>query len=475
MERRDLLKGMAGAAAVTAAPAVAQVSKPGGARRNVLLLISDDQGLDLGCYGVAVRTPRLDRLAREGTRFTRAFAAVSSCSPSRAVINTGLYTHQNGMYGLQHDVHHQSLLPGIATLPAMLRRAGYATALVGKKHVGPDAAFPYEAELVPERSGIRDVRELAVAAASFIRSTDDRPFFVTIGYSDPHRAAVDYGNDRAWPGVTPATYDPRRVAIPSHLPDLPAVRGDLAEYYESLSRLDAGVGMIVDALAAAGRADDTLVIFLSDNGRPFPGAKTNLYDAGLHLPLIVRAPGRAAAVNAAMVSWTDIAPTVLDWTGVAPPDYPLSGTSLLPLLGASDDPARDAVFASHDFHEINQYYPMRAIRTRTHSYILNLAHPLDYPIAGDVAGSPAWQAIAADPTIRLGRRTQAAYLHRPAEELYDLTRDPDELTNLATDPAHGAVKAALARRLHDMRAATKDPWLAGQTDPYRHVGSSTAS
>ncbi|MEH3108166.1 MAG: sulfatase [Sphingomonas fennica] len=469
MDRRRLLQGMAGVAAVAAAPAaLAQAPRR---QRNVLLLISDDQGLDLGCYGVPIRTPRLDRLAREGTRFTHGFAAVSSCSPSRAVINTGLYTHQNGMYGLNHDVHHQSLLPGILTLPALLRAAGYATALVGKKHVGPDSAFPYEAELVPERSGIRDVRELSVAATSFIRSTDDRPFFVTVAYSDPHRAAVDYGNDRRWPGVAPAVYDPRRVPIPSHLPDLPAVRQDLAEYYESLSRLDTGVGMILDDLAATDRADDTLVIFLSDNGRPFPGAKTNLYDPGLHLPLIVRAPGRPAAVNDAMVGWTDIAPTVLDWAGVAPPAYPLSGKSLLPILGATGDPARDAIFASHDFHEINQYYPMRAVRTKTHSYILNLAHPLPYPIAGDVAGSPSWKAIAADPAIRLGQRTQAAYLQRPAEELYDLTRDPLELDNRATDPALAALKATLAARLLAMRTATKDPWLAGQTDPYSHVGA----
>lgn len=468
MDRRDVLKGMAGAAAVGAAPAALGQGAP--RRRNVLLLISDDQGLDAGCYGVDIRTPRIDRLAREGTRFTQGYAAVSSCSPSRAVINTGLFTHQNGMYGLQHDVHHQSLLPGIETLPALLRRAGYATALVGKKHVGPDAAFPYEAELVPERSGIRDVRELAIAAASFIRASDDRPFFVTIGYSDPHRAAVDYGNDRAWPGVSEVRYDPRRVPIPSHLPDIPAVRQDLAAYYESLSRLDTGVGMILDELEKTGRAGETLVIFLSDNGRPFAGAKTNLYDPGLHLPLIVRAPGAAPAVNDAMVSWVDVAPTVLEWAGVAAPSaYRLSGTSLLPILGKSTDPARDAVFASHDFHEINQYYPMRAIRTRTHSYILNLAHPLDYPIAGDVAGSPSWRAIAADPAIRLGGRSQAAYRHRPAAELYDLARDPDELMNRADDPAYAAIRDGLDQRLRAMREATKDPWLAGQTDPYAHV------
>ena len=470
MDRRTLLRNAATLAAGVAFAPGAQAAAPP-RQRNILLLISDDQGLDLGCYGVPIKTPRLDRLAREGTRFAQGFAAVSSCSPSRAVINTGLYTHQNGMYGLQHDVHHQSLLDGIETLPAILRRAGYATALVGKKHVGPDSAFPYEAELVPERSGIRDVRELAIAASSFIRSTNDRPFFVTVAYSDPHRAAVDYGNDRRWPGVKPVAYDPKSVPIPRHLPDIPAVRGDLAEYYESLSRLDTGVGMILDDLAETGRADETLVIFLSDNGRPFGGAKTNLYDPGLHLPLIIRAPGATPGVNQAMVSWVDIAPTILDYAGVAPPTrYPLSGASLMPLLGKTGAAGRDAVFASHDFHEINQYYPMRSVRTHTHSYIANLAHPLDYPIAGDVAGSPSWKAISADPSIRLGNRTQAAYLKRPAEELYDLTRDPDEIVNVAGDPAYATVLADLRQRLLKMRTATRDPWLAGQTDPYAHMG-----
>jgi len=467
MDRRTILKGAVGAATATALPARAAPAE----QRNVLLLISDDQGLDLGCYGVPIRTPRIDRLAAQGTRFTQGFAAVSSCSPSRAVLNTGLFTHQNGMYGLQHDVHHQSLLDGVETLPALLRRAGYATALVGKKHVGPNAAFPYEAELVPERSGIRDVRELATAAASFIRSTSDRPFFVTIGYSDPHRAASNFGNARAWPGVAQVRYDPAQVPLPTHLPDLPAVRADLAAYYESLSRLDTGIGMILDDLAASGRAGNTMVIFLSDNGRPFPGAKTNLYDPGLHLPLIIHAPGIGAAVNDAMVSWVDIAPTVIDWTRVAPPSYPLSGKTLMPLLGRPGDAERDAVFASHDFHEINQYHPMRSVRTRRSSYILNIAHPLDYPIAGDVAGSPSWRAISADPAVPLGRRSQAVYLRRPAEELYDLERDPGELVNRIADPGYAAIASQLRARLLAMRLATRDPWLAGQTDPYAHLGT----
>lgn len=467
MQRRTLLASAAGAvlgSALTSFPPV--IAAP--ARRNVLLLIADDQGLDAGCYGTGIRTPHIDALASKGTRFTNAFAAVSSCSPSRSVLYTGLYSHTNGMYGLAHDVHNQSLLDGIETLPVMLKRAGYATALVGKKHVRPDSAFVYDAELAPEKSGIRDVAFMADEALRFIRDVDG-PFFVTVAYSDPHRAPVDYGN-RKWPRVEPVRYDPAKVPLPAHLPDLPEVRADLAQYYESVSRLDSGIGMLLEGVRAAGHADDTLIIYLSDNGRPFPGAKTNLYDPGLHLPLIVHAPGtRGAAVNDAMVSFIDIVPTILDWTQTPQPARALPGRSILPLLGKSSGAGWDRVFASHDFHEINQYYPMRSVRTRTHNYILNIAHPLDYPIAGDVAGSPSLKAISADPAARLGKRTQAAYLKRPAEELYDLQRDPDEVRNLVDTPEAQSLLADLRRQLFEFRRDTRDPWLAGQTSPYEQV------
>jgi N-sulfoglucosamine sulfohydrolase len=470
MDRRTILKGLTGAAGTLLAARGASAAGPDRTRRrNILLIVSDDQGLDLGCMGVAVKTPNLDRLARGGTRFDRAYSAVSSCSPSRAVLYTGLYGHQNGMYGLAHSVHNQSLIDGVVTLPALLKRAGYTTALVGKKHVRPDSAFPYDAELAPERSGVRDVALIADEAEKFVKAAGDTPFFITIGYSDPHRAPVNFGNDRDWPRVTPVRYDPARLTVPTHLPDIPAVRADLANYYESLSRLDSGVGMLVEMLARTGHADDTLIVFLSDNGRPFPGAKTNLYDPGLHLPLIVHAPGAGTAVSDAMVSWTDITPTLLDWAGAQGPDYPLPGRSLLPLLGKRGAPGWDRIFASHEFHEINQYYPMRSVRTRDHSYIVNLAWQLPYPIAGDVAESESWKAIAADPSIRIGGRTQQAYLTRPAEELYDLRRDPDELVNRIDDPAATTELARLRSALAEHRAATRDPWLAGQTSPHQRT------
>jgi N-sulfoglucosamine sulfohydrolase len=477
VRRRDLLVaatglGLAGGGGAQSSPTRADVTHQA---RNILLIVADDQGYDMSSCGGRVKTPVLDALAAEGTLFTQGYATVSSCSSSRATLYTGLYSHTNGMYGLSHDVHNFSLLDDVKTLPWMLKRSGYRTALVGKKHVKPDAALPYDAWLAPEQPGNRDVAHMAHLAGRWIRAQDQRqPFFLTVGYSDPHRDATNFGNSRTWPGVVREIYPPAEVLIPAHLPDLPEVRQDLAQYYESVSRLDSGVGLLLQELRNAGREQDTLVIFLSDNGRPFPGAKDNLYEPGIHLPLIIRSPEQKAAGirNAAMVSWIDIAPTILDWARVSTPAAyryaPLPGRSLLPILGQTDAMGFDRVFATHSFHEINQYYPMRAVRTRHFSYFLNLEPSLAVPVASDVQLSPSWKAIV-NTHARLGRRTLEAFTHRPPEELYDLAVDPEEISNLAGQPSHAARLADLRQQLHDWRAATHDPWLAGITDPFGHA------
>jgi N-sulfoglucosamine sulfohydrolase len=439
--------------------------------RNVVLIVADDQGLDLAAYGNPVlKTPNLDRLAARGTLFTHAFATVSSCSPSRSVIYTGLYSHSNGMYGLAHDVHNQHLLPSVRTLPQILAAAGYRTGLVGKKHILPEAALPFDEELAPERPGNRDVAFMAAEARKFIAKSADRPFLLIVGYSDPHRAPENFGNTRAWPDVARQTYEPSQVVVPAHLPNLPEVRRDLADYYESISRLDSGIGLVLDALRETAHSDDTLVIYLSDNGRPFPGAKTTLYDDGIHLPLIVSSPAQSkrGVRNNAMVSWVDIMPTILDWAGVSPPPTQLAGRSILQILEQSTPQGWDRVFASHGFHEIQQYYPMRAMRTREYKYIVNLAAPLEFPIAGDIASSPTWRAIAARPSVGLGARTVDAFLHRPAEELYDLRKDPAEVHNLAADPAHRPVLERMRAEMMKFRADTRDPWLPGQSTVFEH-------
>ncbi len=440
--------------------------------RNVLLIIADDQGLDLGAYGNSVlRTPNLDRLAARGTLFMNAFATVSSCSPSRSVIYTGLYSHSNGMYGLAHDVHNQHLLPSVRTLPQLLKAAGYRTALVGKKHILPESALPFDEELAPERPGNRDVAFMAGEARKFIARSAERPFLMIVGYSDPHRAPENFGNTQAWPGIARASYDPAKVIVPAHLPDLPEVRRDLADYYESISRLDSGVGLLLEVLRETGHGDDTLVIYLSDNGRAFPGAKTTLYDEGIHLPLIVASPAQSkrGVRNNAMVSWVDIVPTILEWARVPPPGtQQLAGRSMLPILEQAEPQGWDRVFASHGFHEIQQYYPMRALRTRQYKYIANLASSLEFPIAGDIASSPAWRTILARPSVGLGVRSVQAFLHRPPEELYDLRKDPSEIDNLAASPAHREVLERMRAEMAKFRADTRDPWLPGQASVFGH-------
>ena len=440
--------------------------------RNVLLIVADDQGRDLGVYGNPVlRTPNLDALAARGTLFTNAFATVSSCSPSRSVIYTGLYSHSNGMYGLAHDVHNQHLLPTVQTLPQYLKAAGYRTGLVGKKHILPESALPFDEELAPERPGNRDVAFMAGEARKFISRSAGKPFLLIVGYSDPHRAPENFGNTQTWPQVARATYDPAKVIVPAHLPDLPEVRRDLAQYYESVSRLDSGIGLLLDVLRDTKHEGDTLVIYLSDNGRAFPGAKTTLYDEGIHLPLIVASPAQSkrGVENNAMVSWVDITPTILDWAHAsASRDQGLAGRTLLPILDQVDPPGWDRVFASHSFHEIQQYYPMRALRTREYKYILNIAAPLEFPIAGDIVSSPTWQVVAARPSVGLGARTVQAFLHRPAEELYDLRQDPSEVRNLAADPAHREVLERMRAEMTKFRAETHDPWLPGQATVFGH-------
>ena len=474
LDRREFLG--AGLAALTAGLSLCAASTACASprKRNVLLIVSDDHGYDMSCVGGKVRTPALDALAREGVLFTDAYASVSSCSSSRATLYTGLYSHTNGMYGLAHDVHNFSLLDDVKTLPWMLKQAGYATALVGKLHVKPESLLAYDAWLLPEQPLVRDVAAMGHAAGRWMRERGEQPFFLTVAYSDPHRAGdpSNFGNTRDWPEVKRERYAPADVAIPSHLPDLPGVRADLAEYYEAVSRMDAGVGILLRELKQSGHADDTLVIYLSDNGRPFPGAKDNLYYEGIHLPLIVRAPGapKRGSRNRAMVSWIDIAPTILDWTGVAPPkDYrylPLPGRSMLSIRGDPDPKGWDEVFATHSFHEIDQYYPTRSLRTRKFSYFINLQPTLEVPIASDVALSPSWKAITTTPAAKLGKRTLEAFHHRPGEELYDLAADPDEVINLAGDAKYADVLAELRNRLDIWRTKTHDPWQKGVTDPF---------
>ncbi len=224
---------------------------------------------------------------------------------------------------------------------------------------------------------------------------------------------------------------------------------------------DQGLGRLVEVLKASGKWDNTLILYLSDNGIAFPGAKTTLYEPGMRLPLVVRNPyekKRGVATNA-MVNWTDLTPTILDFAGALPKGYRFHGRSFLDALDGKKVTGRDVVFASHTFHEVTMYYPMRVIRTRQLKYTLNIAYGLTYPHASDLWASAAWQGGWQRKDRYYGQRTVDAYLHRPRHELYDLGRDPHEVINLAKNPDYADELAELQKRLKAWQRETRDPWV----------------
>lgn len=470
---------------------------PAAGKRNVVIIVADDHGRDLGCYGNKdVRTPNLDRLAGDGKRFEYAFCTTASCSASRSVLLSGLHNHLNGQYGHQHHYHHFSSFPSVKSLPVLLAGAGYRTAQAGKYHVAPEEVYKFQTYVTANQGGGRNPVAMAEKCRAVIAAKDERPFFLYFATADPHRGggtiADDphkpdrFGNGPKYDGVTEVTYDATKLTVPSFLPDTPACRAELAQYYQSISRVDQGVGKLVEILKECGEYDNTLILYLSDNGMAFPGSKTTLYEPGMRLPLIVRGPDQKARgkTTDAMVSWTDITPTVLAFAGVkeveGPPavgqpgpevpakaeakkakarPYEFHGRSFLDVLDTPKAKGWDEIYASHTFHEITMYYPMRVIRTRQYKLTLNLAHQLPFPFSSDLEASATWKSVGMEPDAMYGKRRVKDYIQRPRYELYDLTADPDEIKNLAEDPKHAGVLKELRGKLKAFQERTGDPWV----------------
>jgi N-sulfoglucosamine sulfohydrolase len=436
-----------------------------GNKNNILLLIADDLGKYLGCYGEhTIQTPNIYKLASHGAVFDMAFTSTASCSASRSVIYTGLHTHENGQYGLNNNRHHFTTFDHIETAPKVFGDLGYQTGIIGKVHVGPDAVYPWQ---IREESGTRNVAWVADRAQAFFGKAKeaDKPFFLTVGYIDPHRDLTrsGFGNtdDLTDPRIKPSSYTPADVNIPVFLTDLPEVREELAEYYQSIHRLDQGVGLILAALEKEGLADDTMVVFMSDNGPPFVNSKTTLYDAGVRLPLVVRRPGGAASIrNQNMISYIDILPTFLDWAGHFEVKGMRKGRSFLSIIDKEDRiEGWDKVFGSHTFHEVTNYWPTRYMRTPKFKYHRNIAWKLDFPFAADLYGSLTWEGIRNSKPTMLGSRSLKAYIQRPPEELYDLEADPQEVNNLAEDPKYAAQLKEMRTELEAWQVRTDDLWF----------------
>ncbi|KAH8037292.1 hypothetical protein HPB51_009847 [Rhipicephalus microplus] len=322
----------------------------------------DDGGFETGVYNNTVcKTPNLVKLAEQGVVFQKAFTAVSSCSPSRSCLLTGLPTHQNGMYGLHQGVHAFQSFQEVKSLPLLLSERGIRT----------------------------------------------------------------------------------------------------------------GVGLVLAELEAAGFSDNTLVIYSSDNGIPFPNGRTNFYEPGVQEPMIVRdpeKPGSAGTRSDALVSLLDIVPTVLEWFSIPVPQYTIfkkpvtfTGSSLLPLLAQQKlATSRDFIYASHNLHEITMYYPSRMVRTPNMKLIHNLNNKMPFPIDQDFYVSPTFQDLLnrtkhGEP-LRWSK-TLDGYYYRDEWELYDLDSDPNELYNVAANETYATVISELKQLLFKWQRATNDPWI----------------
>jgi N-sulfoglucosamine sulfohydrolase len=371
----------------------------------------------------------------------------------------------------------------VESLPVLLAKGGYRTARVGKFHVAPESVYAFDQVLGggaandPASIG-RSPVEMAELSRQVIESEDARPFFLYFASDDPHRSNAvlpdgnptfdtwpepnDFGNRAGgYPGIDPVRYDPDSVIVPDFLPDTEACRAELAQYYQSVSRLDQGVGHLIKILKQAGVYENTLILYLSDNGIAFPGAKTTVYEPGIHLPLIIRSPGTmtSGTVQPAMVTWADLTPTLLEVAGIPYSKEMFDGRSFKNGLAGEPMSGWNEVFISHTMHEITMYYPMRAVRNRQFKLIHNLAHGLSFPSALDLIQSPTWRSAVNDDDARLGERRITDFLHRPEFELYNLEADPGEVVNLANDPDYEDIQSRLIERLKHHQSITGDPWI----------------
>ncbi|HWL52538.1 MAG TPA: sulfatase [Chthoniobacteraceae bacterium] len=406
---------------------------------NVLLITWHDLGCHLGCYGRKdVVSPCLDRLAAEGVRLDSLFATNPICSPARGSLMSGLYPHRHGLEGLVSAGW--SLQPEIRLVEDYFGEAGSHTAIVGHQHERWPATSCRCDDLWVESSRTADVVPQVCSRLRQYAASGTK-FFLRAGFFDVHRPFAGESTE-GWERVEPLPY----------LKDTEEHRKQLAQFHRKIRRADQGVGEILATLESTGLADGTLVVFLTDHGVPFPGAKLLLYDAGLRVAGLLRAPGTIAAGQAyrSLTSGVDILPTLLDLTGIPYSPEQFDGRSFAPALRGEPDSPRKYIHAERAMPVL-----MRAVRDERFKYILNFDrfHPQRLIGTEELTTS---LSMAIPDTLRRGT---------PTEELYDLDSDPCEAVNLASDPAHAGTMERLRKELRRWMRAGNDPLLRREVLP----------
>ena len=437
---------------------------------NILLIVSEDNGPELGCYGDRyARTPNLDRLASQGLQFNRAYVPQAGCSQSRASFLTGLYPHQHGQIGLA-TWNFRLYRKDTANLPRQLKAAGYRTGLIGKLHINPAEAFPFDIHEIPSANFQREhLADYARHAEAFMRA-DESPFFLSVNYPDPHDPWL-----RQVDGLprNPQTGSEVR-AMPYMGIDPPDAREMIADYYNCLSRMDTLVGDLLKALDDCGKARDTLVVYFGDHGADMWRGKRTCYEGGLRIPLLVRWPGQIVPqMREELVSTIDLLPTLLA-AARAHPVEDVPGRAWQPLFKPGHVSWRSHLFAEYHMHAANNFFPQRVVVDQRFKLIENLlpgeVHP-DFALtlrkmAGEVRLASPQASLdylkvidEAPPNIREAYQRMR---QPPRYELYDLFADPYEFTNLAEDTHHREIFLTLKQTLHSWRVQSDDPLLKSE-------------
>jgi len=486
--RRDFLKAIGLGAASLVFEGCSKASKPFGRgilneRPNILFCLADDWSWPHASIAgdKVVKTPTFDRVARQGVLFENAFVSAPSCTPSRGAILTGQWH-----WRLEEGGNLWSTLPAKFTVyPDLLEEAGYHIGYT-RKGWAPGRDAPGGRKRNPAGPRYKDFREFMEARP------EGRPFCFWFGSHDPHRGYK-------WQSGVKSGMKLEDVEVPACFPDSEEVRTDICDYYWEVQRFDTEVGGLLKMLEANGELDNTLVVISGDNGLPFPRCKSNLYDTGTNVPLAVCWPKfvKGGRVVEDFISLSDLAPTFLEAAGLEP-TADMTARSFMNILRSNKsgrvDRKRDHVLTGKERHVVCQEtgtggYPMRAIRTHDFLYIRNFkperwpagtpkgyAQPIDINIARPRGTHFGYADIDAAPTKsymlkhrddqKVKRLFDLAFGKRPAEELYDLAKDPDQLKNVADKPGYAKVKKKLANALMAELKETKDPRVLGKGDAF---------
>lgn len=427
-------------------------------RPNILFIVSEDNGPELSCYGAPAPTPILDALAKEGVLFDKAFVTQAGCSPSRASFLTGLYPHQNGQVGLS-TWKYSMYNPSTPNLVNSLKNVGYRTGIIGKIHVNPESAFSFDFHQINGSNFKRtDLGRYAEYAEQFI-SAGDEPFYLQVNYPDAHDPFLPQVD-----GLPQTVLTGKDVGtLPYHGVTSNELKQLTADYYNSIMRLDALIGDLLNVLKASGKYDNTMVIYIGDHGADMLRGKRTMYEGGTRIPLIVAWPKHVEGgrVYKHLVSTIDLYPTFMAVSGSSIPAH-LPGASLLNVLTGDDAPVREFLFTEYNVHSNHNPYPQRAVRNARYKLIHNLLRGQENPGYAFTNG----RFLSADSAIAAATPAVRRAYHRmatpPKYELYDLESDPYEWNNLFGNPDYGAISNRLRVTLEEWQRETGDPMISVQ-------------